>query len=467
MRAEQEFEHLETENAELRRLLATSQEQLAAALARISELEEEMGRRGGVPKFVKRSRPKQEASQLARKKRSAEHNTSRKCEKPTRVERHALDECPECGYHLSGESVDYRRQVIELPPPQPVEVIEHEVVKRWCPHCERWRSPQLDLSGEVFGQGRIGVGIASLVVYLRTTLRLTVRQVQEYVATLHKLHLSVGEIVELTHTVRRQLQPQADDLRKQINSEPVVHMDETGWRENGQNGYAWTADTDGPDAVRYYEYNASRSHHVAQHLLGPNFGGVLVSDFYAAYNLIAGRHQRCWVHLLRDLHKLKEEHAETVDVTEWATAVRQLYQEAQEWLRTHAPPAQEERSQKYASLLARACELGQRYAFASAHPCWALAKRLLRHQEELFQFVLVPGLPADNNLAERSIRPLVVIRKISGGSRSPEGTKTRLTLASLCATWKARGLNALEQCLAALQPVLTATQPAVSKTSLP
>jgi len=467
MKAEQEIERLEAENAELRRQLATSQEQLTAALARISELEEELGRRSGVPRFVKRNRPKREGPQPARKKRSAEHNTSRKREAPTRIERHALDECPECGYHLSGESVDYRREVIELPAPQSVEVIEHQVIKRWCPHCETWRSPQLDLSGEVFGQGRIGVRIASLVVYLRTALRLTVRQVQEYLATLHNLRLSVGEIVELTHVARRQLQPQADELLKQMRSEPVVHMDETGWRQDGQNGYAWTADTDGPEAVRYYEYNASRSHYVAQHLLGSGFRGVLVSDFYAAYNLIPGRHQRCWAHLLRDLHKLKEEHAEATDGVEWATAVRQLYEEAQAWLRTHDPPTQEERNQTYVSLVARACELGQRYAFASGHPCWALAKRLLRHQEELFQFVLVPGLPADNNLAERSIRPLVVIRKISGGSRSPEGTKTRLMLASLCATWKARGLNALEQCLVALQQVLTATQPTLSKTSLP
>jgi transposase len=85
------------------------------------------------------------------------------------------------------------------------------------------------------------------------------------------------------------------------------------------------------------------------------------------------------------------------------------------------------------------------------HPCWALAKRLLRHQEELFLFVLVPDLPADNNLAERSIRPLVIMRKISGGSRSDEGSKTRLTLASLLATWQARHLNPFVECLAALQ----------------
>ncbi len=75
----------------------------------------------------------------------------------------------------------------------------------------------------------------------------------------------------------------------------------------------------------------------------------------------------------------------------------------------------------------------------------------MRHQDELFQFVLVSNLPADNNLAERSLRPLVVLQKVSGGSRSEEGTKTRLTLASLFSTWAARGQNPFLMCLTALR----------------
>jgi transposase len=91
--------------------------------------------------------------------------------------------------------------------------------------------------------------------------------------------------------------------------------------------------------------------------------------------------------------------------------------------------------------------LGLLYARSKQHPCQALAKRLLRHEDELFQFVLVEGLSAVNNLAERAIRPLVVIRKVSGGSRSAEGTQTRLALASLFHTWQAQGQNPLETCL--------------------
>jgi transposase len=440
-------------NEEADRLLAENHElrqALAAALARIAELEAQVTQRGDPPVFVKPKRQKA-ARGGARKKRAAEHNTSRKRMAATRVERHALEQCPECDYRLRGESMDYSRQVVDLPPPQPVEVIEHQVVKRWCAHCERWHSPQLDLSGQVVGRNRFGVRITALVGYLRTTLRLPVGKVQSYLATLHNLQLSAGEVVKLAHDACGQLQGEADRLLETVRQQPVVHQDETGWRENGRNGYVWATISAGPEAVRYYEYSPSRSHVVAQRLLGERFRGVLVSDFYAAYNLIPGYHQRCWVHLLRDLHDLKEEHPARSDVLHWAQAVRQLYDDGQAWLNHHPTPSDEERQRQYSTLHGRSVHLGQQYAHDQAHPCWALAKRLLRHQDELFLFVRLPGVPADNNLAERSLRPLVIARKISGGTRSDEGTKTRLTLATLFDTWQARHLNPFLECLAALQ----------------
>lgn len=198
--------------------------------------------------------------------------------------------------------------------------------------------------------------------------------------------------------------------------------------------------------MRYYEYDHSRGQAVVKRILGGEFDGHLVSDFYCGYNGYAGKHQRCWVHLLRDLHALKEAQADDPVVVAWAQDVRALYDDAQRWLQQHPRPSQEERELQYVALVARAHALGLEYARAKQHPCRALAKRLLRHEDELFQFVLVAGLSADNNLAERSIRPLVVIRKISGGSRSAEGTKTRMALASLFETWQARGLNPLEEC---------------------
>ena len=432
------------ENKALREEVVLLREELSAALERIAELER--GRKGP-PSFVKANRPKDAREKKPRRKRAAEQNGSRKRERPTRVVRHALKRCPDCGYKLEGRSIARRRQVIELPPPQAVEVSEHQVIKRWCPHCGRWHSPKLDLRGQVLGQGRIGVRLVGVIACLRTRLRLPYRHIQEYLRTMHGLEISVGELVEVLHQMKREVAPALSALRKEVRASPILYSDETGWRENGQNGYVWGLSTGGPNPARYYEYDRSRARWVVERLLGKEFTGVLVTDFYAAYNVYPGRHQRCWVHLQRDLHELQEEHPHADDVIRWVQGVRALYDDAQTWLKTNHRPSQAARLTQYVALLTRLQPLGLAYAQNKDHPCQALAKRLLRHQDELFQFVLVEGLSADNNLAERSIRPLVVARKISGGTRSQHGSATRMALHSLFETWQARGLNVLHSCL--------------------
>ena len=75
-----------------------------------------------------------------------------------------------------------------------------------------------------------------------------------------------------------------------------------------------------------------------------------------------------------------------------------------------------------------------------------LCRRIERHIKELFVFVAEPDVPADNNPAERSLRHLVISRKVSGGTRSERGTESKMTLASIFGTWRAQGLNPLAAC---------------------
>jgi transposase len=447
MTLEEENAQLRAENAALRLQVAQLQEQLALALARIAELEQQ---RRDPPSFVKPNTPKPTEAKSPRKKRARQHNRVRRREPPTRVVEHALDRCPDCHYRLRGRSLDYSRQVLELPPPPPIEVIEHRVLKRFCPKCVRWRSPRLDLSGQVLGRSRIGVRLVSLIGFLRTTLRLPLLTIRRYLGSVHHLTLSVGGLQEILHDLRQATQGALDDLKQQARRSPILHGDETSWRENGQNGYVWSFSTPGEQAVRYYEYDRSRAQAVVKRFLNGQFDGHLVSDFYCGYNVYAGKHQRCWTHLVRDLHLLKEAEAQDSAIQAWAQAVRACYDTAQAWLCANAQAPPSEREAQYVTLTSRTHALALQYARTKQHPCRALAKRLLRHEDELFQFVLIEGLSADNNLAERAIRPLVVIRKVSGGSRSAAGTKTRMALASLFHSWQARGQNPFVQGLALL-----------------
>src|SRR5215831_1695662 len=160
---------LRAENDALRRELRTLREQverltagLQAAQARIGELE---AKKTPPPAFVKATVP--ERPKQPRKKRAAHQNGARRLETPTQVVEHRLECCPACQGRLSGVHLARRRQVVDLPPPPPVQVTEHQVFRGWCSFCQTWQEAPLDLAGQVLGQSRIGVGIASLVAHLR------------------------------------------------------------------------------------------------------------------------------------------------------------------------------------------------------------------------------------------------------------------------------------------------------------
>ena len=89
-------------------------------------------------------------------------------------------------------------------------------------------------------------------------------------------------------------------------------------------------------------------------------------------------------------------------------------------------------------------------------PIRVLCQRVERFLPELFTFVADPRVSADNNAAEHSLRPPVVSRKISGGTRSEQGSETKSIMASLFGTWRLQGRNPYH----ALNSILSKTLPA-------
>jgi transposase-like protein len=151
--------------------------------------------------------------------------------------------------------------------------------------------------------------------------------------------------------------------------------------------------------------------------------------------------QRCRVHRLRDIHDLTQAHPADARVQGWAEAMHALFVRA-----TAAGPPPADRAAQQRACEQEALALGRPYLEDAAAPQRGLCRRIARHLGELFVFVADPAVPATNNAAERSRRHLVTSRKISGGTRSAEGTATKMTLATLFGTWRARGLDPLTEC---------------------
>ncbi len=447
------------------RVIAAQQERIATLEATVTQLTAKVGellatvetlRRGGEgagsgrppgmpglkPATGKARPPKQ-----VRKRR--EEQFVRRRMAPTAQVVHAVACCPTCGVTLVGGSVKRRREVIEVPV-VPAVVTEHVFLERRCSHCRTRHTPAVDLGEAVVGRQRFGVGVVSLIVALREEGRLPITTIQWYLATFHWLHVSRGAIVGAIQQVARRSTAVVAGIQQEIRGSPVAHLDETGWRENGVNGYVWTCSTPG---ARYFA-RGSREGKMVDALLGDDFAGVLVSDFYAGYQHYPGVKQKCWAHLLRDVHDLRVAHPKDADVQAWAAAVHDLYVRAVAWKQLHADDgeAARQRAERQRAERAFMAELQTVYAPSCEAPVpqRVLSQRMAKHLHELFVFVREPDVPPDNNAAERALRHLVTSRKISGGTRSTAGSETKMTLASLFGTWRVRGINPFLACRALL-----------------
>ena len=187
------------------------------------------------------------------------------------------------------------------------------------------------------------------------------------------------------------------------------------------------------------------------------FAGVLVTDFWAAYNAVVAAHkQKCLPHLLRDLKRTQHYHHPGGD---WPAFSRQLRRLIRESIRL-SKRRPELPGERFAS---RRRRLGERLHELLARP-WEerharrLAKRLRRHEGELFTFLDHPAVPFDNNHSERILRPAVIVRKNSYANGSEAGAETQAVLMSVFRTLKQRGHNPVSAVLEAVRTSLQSGQ---------
>lgn len=446
LRLEQRDAARQEELATQRLLVGGLTEQNTRLRQQVARLEQENASLRGVPLAPapdpvpegKPATPQRE--QPPRRKRAAAHNHGRlKLERANRWMDHAAAQCPQCGEQLSDGWIQRRIQVIDLPVVAPLEITEHRIMRRQCPRCGKRVLPKpVGLEAGRIGRCRFGPRVIAAIATMASVERLPGRLIQERLRREYGLRISHGGIIGLLQRMAAAGQPAYEHLQQEIRASPVVHADETGWRENGQHTTVWTVSTTQLISV----HHGRRTNEAIDGILGADFGGTIVADCYAAYNHFLGPKQRCWAHLVRDLEALLHEHGNDTATVAWVTGVLEVYAQARqprptvEAGSTHqAVQAREQRARQAEALIGTLCPP----TLAATLPYATLANRLRTHLPELFTFVRDPAVAPTNNAAERSLRPLVIARKVSGGTRSATGSRTRMILYSLCATAKLQG----------------------------
>jgi transposase len=177
-------------------------------------------------------------------------------------------------------------------------------------------------------------------------------------------------------------------------------------------------------------------------VLGEEFDGILMSDGLGAYRDSPNR-LRCWAHLIRkarglaqSLDKEAQSFGEEVLVALYLL-MRNIYH-----LRDGPPDSEAEAICRHSlvlcEMLRQLCELHQEHEHKETR---SLAREFLNDWDAIVRVVGEPGLPLTNNEAERALRPWVILRKITFGTRNAQGTRVVAVLASIIATCRVRSLN--------------------------
>ena len=342
--------------------------------------------------------------------------------------------CPAC--HCRLDRVKKHRRIVEDFIPARRIVTCYHTASGYCPGCrERVESRHKDQppapAGVQLHQGQLGLNSLATAALLRLCYRLPYRQIQQLFRDLPGMSIGASAVARQMQRMAVWLEGQYDRLKVLIRASPVVHMDETGWRVDGQNQWLWTMLA---GKATLYHLDKSRGQKVPQALLGEHFGGILVSDFYGAYGKIDCPKQKCLAHLVRELKETSERSPAFGQGT-FCPRLKRLIREML-LLKNQQQSLVAARYQgKLAKLQRRLVELerGPAGGWKEAH-ARRLAKRLRGHAGELTTFLKVREVDPTNNAAERAIRPAVVLRKITGGSRSERGARATFILMSVLKT---------------------------------
>lgn len=247
-----------------------------------------------------------------------------------------------------------------------------------------------------------------------------------------QLGISYAAMVQIQHRLAQLFGGVVNRLIEEYRRSPVKHADETGWRTDGSNGYVWLFAT---EQLSIFEFRDTRSSSVPAAILGnKRLPGTLVVDRYNGYNKAPCAIHYCYAHLLRNLEDIEKEFPESQEVRTFVATVAPMLSLAM-GLRNQ-PISDSE-------FYRRAKKLAQELRTVMRSPAQHLGIRayqgiFTKHEKRLYRWSKDRRIPADNNLAERDLRPVVIARKVSFGSQSEAGAKTRGVLTTVLVSMKKR-----------------------------
>lgn len=323
-----------------------------------------------------------------------------------------LTHCPDCHHKLKISKSFCERISEDILLPIKTIVTRYRIQRQYCSHCKKEVCAN---SYGVLPNFRFGINVLIWILIQKYQLRLPLNLISYSFKQQYNLEISAGGIQNICHLMAQRLGEKYKKLIQEIRKGKFKHADETTWRIEGQNVWAWLFAT--PESI-IYTIEETRGKGVPQKILGKNPQGILVRDDYGGYASLPMEQQSCWAHLLRVARDLARKETASKEMIDLCQTLRAMFKELSEL--NGKPLADKEK--EYPAWLAKIqAIIDAKYSEDDAR---RVQTRITNQNANLLTALRNEGVPLTNNSAEKNIRPLTVIRNISGGSQSNEGAKT-------------------------------------------
>ena len=348
---------------------------------------------------------------------------------------HTLTHCPHCAGEV-GPSIRQHTRIIEEIPPVVPHVSAHTVHGHWCARCRKIVTAPVPAA---LPHSTLGLRFVVYTAWLHYFVGVSVGNCVKIAHRSLGFTVSPGGLTLAWRNLAARLQGDYEDILHQVRHSAVLHADETGWRINGVTCWLWAFAT---AQYCYYLIDPHRGTAVVTRVLGTLFPGILITDFWGAYNAIeALAKQKCYFHLFTELIK--------VDKLTAARPWRRFRKKLGRLLKDAVRLGRARGTLASTCYARRKAKLHHRLDRLIATP-WAdpnarrLVKRLRRHRDEMLTFLDHEGVSPYNNHAEQQMRVAVHTRKVSQQNRSSQGAHTHAILLSLFRTADLQKLNPID-----------------------
>lgn len=333
------------------------------------------------------------------------------------------DVCSQCGKHNKPAKVKSKIYE-EIPDPQPVKIIKAEWGVYDCRCGHHWESKPR----QVPDKGIFGKNMLSQITLLRFDDRLPLRKTIAAIERQYQTTLTPKAVYDVTKRVADKATPQYEEIKRKIRKAKSLNIDETKIKIQGKTFWLWIFRS---RKNIFFVIHKKRNRTVLDEILGVNYQGIIICDGLLAYEEYTKYLQRCWAHILRETRELAKKYDDAKPMHKWMTDLFIIVKSAS----IKDPPVK--RKELYNKCIQEMKQLIE--IFSSYKHLKKVITTINNGLNFWFTKILHPQIQPTNNDGERSLREIVVIKKIIGTLRNQDGADVLAKIMTLISTWRLNG----------------------------